>query len=1040
MKKYLSTLSILILFIVTGIESFGQHFIETVPPDKKGDFNQIVNDFNQYWQGKDYTEKGKGWKQFKRWEWFWQSRLTPDGKLPNHADYFSAVQNQRASAATKKEKNNKTMAASWTSLGPSTSPGGYAGLGRLNCVAVHPTNSNTMWVGAPSGGLWKTTNGGSSWTTNTDGLASIGISDIAIDPNSPYTTMYIGTGDRDAGDTYSIGVLKSTDGGNNWSPTGLSWDTGDYYVVGRLLIDPSNSQILIAATNGGIYRTTNGGTNWSMVQSGNFKDLEFKPGNSNIIYASGSGVYKSSNNGQSWAVLSTGLPASGVNRYAIAVSPDNASKLYVLASRSDNNGLKGVYVSDNEGTSFTEVKNQNSPNLLGWKGDGTDAGGQGWYDLAIAVSPNDENMVFVGGVNVWVSTNGGSGWEPCAIWTDHPTYNPGSVYPVVHADHHDLFFIPGTTSLISCHDGGINITHNYGGTWTYIGSGIRNSQFYKFGTYRSNSDLIIGGCQDIGTKLMNGSSWSDVLGGDGMECLIAPTNANTMWGSLYYGDLRKSTNGGTSFSQKMTGINESGNWVTPFAIHPTDENTLYAGYVNIWKTTNGGTSWGKTTALSGSNRFSILKISKANPNYIIAGYSLSGTNTVKLSTDAGSSWATVSVPNGYMNDLEFDPNDVNTLYLCYGGYNNPTNKVLYSTNSGANWTNITGNLPDVPMNCLFRDYDNSVKRLYVGTDIGVWYCDNHSGTWVDYNDGLPTVVVTELYINDLDDKLQAATYGRGIWETPLASTPSKITLVSPANNSKHVDRTEVEFKWHEQSGASSYRLQISKNSNMSSPITDQSGISDTTYTLPNFDYYTTFYWRVLPSGIDTYDWSDVWNFTTLVGVPVLVAPADDVKALSLAAGKLQWQAVTGATEYHLQISTSDLFEPESIAFQDNSISSLFFNISGANLSNNTQYYWHVKAISADGEGSFSGMRAFTTQLAAPILAEPDTASLNIPVNGQLVWNSVPGATSYKLLLSVNANLASPTINISNISDTSYDYTNLKSNIKYYWAVTAVKAD
>lgn len=1039
-KRLFNSLIILFLLIVMGNETFSQHFMETVVPEKRNDFAEIVKSFNEYWEGKDYTERGKGWKQFKRWEWFWQTRLTQDGKLPNHSDYFRELQNHRQSGTPRKNKSDKTMAASWTSLGPSASPGGYAGLGRLNCVAVHPTNSNILWVGAASGGLWKTTNGGGTWTTNTDGLASIGISDIAIDPNPPYTTMYIATGDRDAGDTYSVGVLKSTDGGSNWSPTGLNWDTGDYYVIGRILIDPSNSNILIAATNGGIWRSTNGGTNWSMVQNGNFKDLEFKPGNSSVAYASGTGVYKSSNNGQTWSVLSTGLPASGVNRYAIAVSADNAAKIYVLASRSDNNGLKGVYVSDNEGTSFTEVKNQNSPNLLGWKGDGSDAGGQGWYDLCIAVSPLDEDLVYVGGVNIWVSTNGGSGWTPCAIWTDHPSYNPGSVYPVVHADHHDLYFIPGTSSLFSCHDGGINITENSGASWTYIGSGIRNSQFYKFGTYRSNSSLLIGGCQDVGTKLKNGSSWSDVIGGDGMECLIAPTNSSVMWGSLYYGDLRKSTDGGTVFSQKMTGINESGNWVTPFAIHPTDINTLYAGYINIWKTTNGGTSWGKTTSFAGSNKFSILKIAKANPDYIIAGYCIGSSNTVKLSTNSGSSWATVSVPNGIMTDLEFDPNDVNTLYISYGGYNNPGNKVLYSTNSGANWSNISGNLPDVPVNCLFRDYDNAVKRLYVGTDIGVWYCDNHSSTWVDYNDGLPTVVITELYINDLDDKLQAATYGRGLWETGLASTPTKISLVNPANDSKYINPADVEFKWREQSGASSYRLQVSVNSNMSSPVIDQSGISDTSVIISSLNYYTKYYWRVLPSGVDTYDWSDVWSFTTRVGIPVLTSPADGAKAVSLATGKLQWQAVTGAETYFLQIATTDLFDTEDVVFEDNTISQVLFNLSGADLDYNTVYYWRVSANGADGQGAVSVAREFKTQLATPVLIEPDTASMNIPVSGQLIWNTVPGATSYKLVASVNANLGSPVINQANVTDTSYDYSNLKSNTKYYWAVTAVNAE
>ncbi len=1040
MRKSLLFYSFVLFFLVYDI-SYSQHFIDAVPKDQQNNFYEIRAAAEKYWEGRNYKEKGKGWKQYKRWEWFWESRLNPDGTFPNTMHFYDQKVKYRSEDRTNdKTKNNVTQAASWSQVGPVSSTGGYSGLGRLNCIAVHPNNSSTMWAGAASGGLWKTTNGGSSWTTNTDGLSSIGISDIAIDPDIPYTTMYIATGDRDAGDTYSVGVLKSTDGGDSWNSTGLNWNTKQYHTIGRLRINPDNTNIILAATNTGIYRTTDAGSNWTQSKSGNFKDMEFKPGDPNVVYCSGTTVYKSTDNGVSWVPANSGLPSSGVNRVAIAVTPDNSANIYAVASKSADNGLMGVYLSTDEGSSWTEIKDDQTPNLLGWRGDGTDAGGQGWYDLCIVVSPSNENVIFVGGINIWKTSNGGTSWVPCAIWTSHPDYNPGMAYPVVHADHHDLFFIPSNSSLVSCHDGGIDVSSDFGSSWSYIGSGIKNTQIYRFGTDPSDDGHIIAGCQDVGSKLLANDTWYDVLGGDGMECIIDPNDPNIIWGELYYGDLRRSTNGGASFSSRRNGITEDGAWVTPYSMDPNNSSVLWAGYRNIYYTSDGGASWVKKTNITSGSKFQILEIAPSNSNYVIAAYSSGFNNTVRLTTNAGASWNDVYVPNGYLKDIEFDPADENKMWISYGGYNNPTVKVYYTTNGGSNWNNISGNLPDVPVNCILREAGSSADRVYIGTDIGVWYCDNNDGSWQGLNSGLPTVIINELAVNYNTNKLQAATYGRGVWEIQLQGAPQKVTLSLPGNNSTNTETDGLTLSWQTLSGASTYALQVSENSDMSSPVYDNTGVSATSQVINGLNNYIKYYWRVKGEGTGSFAWSDTWNFTTKIAAPDLTDPADGATAVSYKGGEFKWGAVSGADSYHLQVAENNTFAQAVLVIDQTNVTQGSWQYALSILEPNKTYYWRVYAVNADGPSGTSAIWSFKTRIAAPVLAEYVNNFRGAPLTGDLLWHPVEAADDYHITISPNLNMSSPVSDVSGLTDTSFSYSGLLNNKEYYWRVNASNAD
>jgi PKD repeat protein len=716
--------------------------------DPNANMSLVKQNFEQYWLNKDYTQKGKGWKVFKRWEYFWDQRTYPSGNrsIANQAiaDYYADIQNN-ASA--------RSLNGNWSPLGPTNLPTG-GGLGRVNFIRFDPTNSNIVYAGAPAGGLWRSTNGGVGWTVwNTDNLPVIGCTDLAIDPTNTQI-MYLATGDGDANDTYSIGVLKSTDGGNTWNPTGLNWVVTNQRVIRKLLIDPNNPQTVYAASSNGIYKTTNGGTNWTQIRTGNFYDMEFKPGDPNTIYAAGTSFIYTNN--------ATGLPGSGVIRIAIAVTPANPNYVYLLIARSSDYGLQGVYRSTNSGANFSTQAT--SPNLLGWNSTGSDAGGQGWYDLAIAASPTNADVVIVGGINIWRSTNGGVNWSINAHWT-------GSGAPYVHADIHDLIFLPGNgTTYYAGHDGGVSRTTNSGGAWTDLSNGLQIAQMYRLGTSATNTNLNLTGHQDNGTNRLNGTTWTEVIGGDGMECIIDYSNANIMYGELYYGNIRKSTNGGGTFSTIVntggTGVNANGNWVTPYVMHPTNNQTLIVGKANLYRTTNGGTGWtalGATTG--GTGNFVAIAYAPSDPNYIYA----AKRDRLFLSTNGGTSFTnitgTLPVGSAEITYIAVSNTNPQQVYVTFSGYS-AANKVFSSTNAGGTWTNISSGLPNLPVNCIV--YQNgSPDGIYVGTDVGVYYRDNTTGGWTGFSNGMPNVPVFELEIQYSSQRLRAATYGRGLWESDL---------------------------------------------------------------------------------------------------------------------------------------------------------------------------------------------------------------------------------------------------------------------------------
>ena len=782
-------LSVILLFVLAS-PLFSQPWITNLPQGKsKGQltFTDYTNAFGQYWAPyhvdrgfynlNGIQTKATGWKQFKRWEYYMAGQINPStGEFPIQSAKEVVKNSVKLKAATLLDPSN------WISLGPTTSGGGYAGVGRLNCIAFHPSDNNTYWVGAAAGGIWVTTDNGATWSCLSDKNGVLAVSDIII-PADYLTshTIYIATGDRDHWDNNSIGVLKSVDSGATWNTTGLTFPIANRAMVFKLLIDPANTQNLLAATSSGVYKTTDGGATWNTrLSTVSFVDLEFKPGDFNTLYGSttGGSIYMSSNGGTNWTQSFTDASARRIDLTVTANQPTN---VFAIAANSGS-GLYGIYKSTDSGVSFTQVFSGTTKNMLGWASLGNDTGGQGWYDLTIAASPSNANTLLIGGVNSWRSLDGGVTWAIVDHWW-------GDGVPAVHADKHMLRY-RDDGNLFECNDGGVYSSTDNGTTWTDKTHGIVISQMYKLGVSQTVSNETVTGLQDNGTKLLSAGSWGDVKGGDGMECLIDYSNVNIQYGTYVNGQLSRTTDhwaSSTDISANIPG-GPAGAWVTPFLIDPSNTQTLYVGYSDIWKTTDRGNTWTKISSMATANKIRSMAIAQSNPQVLV----VADPSVIWKTTNNGTSWSnitgTLPVNLGSITYIAIKNNDENTLWATLSGYSG--SKVYQSIDGGSSWSDISSGLPQIPVYTIVQNKQiASEVQLYVGTELGIYF-KKGADNWVAYNTGLPNVSVGEIEfyyaVNPQDSKLRAATFGRGLWESPVYYSATPMSFVSSTTTQTNI--------------------------------------------------------------------------------------------------------------------------------------------------------------------------------------------------------------------------------------------------------------
>ena len=721
---------------------------------QKTGFNDIMKTVTEFYVQKGYKKDPKLFSEFKkwnRWAWYESRHLDVNGNFVNSNKKNEAILSALQQAKQNINSVNKTASNTgvWSSFGPANIANG---IGRVDRLAFHPANANILYAGATAGGLWRTTNGGTSWNALNGYVPQLGVSGIVVDADNP-NTLYVLSGDGDSfingGFIYqraSIGILKSTDGGNSWTKLSNILPEGTTFFGFKLIQSPDFHNRFFACTSNGLYRSTDYGQTWAQdvtIGPNNVFDIEAVP-NTGFVYAcTQKDVYVSANWGNPFVRVTAGSfstqPTNKTNRTALAISPNSPNTLYVLFG-----GDSFLYRSNDNGSTYTLV-NAAAPKTSA-------------YTCTMTVNPANINNVIIGNVILSTSTNGGASFP-----------NTGSN---VHADFHDLAYNPLNNFLYTGCDGGVYVSTTNGLSWLDRYNGLNITQYYHMAGFEGNDGLALAGSQDNGMQLRNGSNtFTSVNGGDGYDAKFLNGNSNIAFYSINAGVFKYTVNTNISEQRLVPGGNiDSQNFFYPsIAIHPTNNAIIYAGYQSdVYRSDNDGLLW-TLLGQSGSAGFAAaggLAVSADVPDRI---YAANGT-TLQISNNQGNNWTRISGNAGWppgiltITDVQTRNNNGNEVWVTFGGYGGA--KVIYSSDAGLNWVNFTGSLPDLPVYCI--EYTND-GDAYIGTDAGVYFMDYTMSDWVFFSNGLPMVPVTEVFVNETNGTIKAATFGRGIWQSDVYS-------------------------------------------------------------------------------------------------------------------------------------------------------------------------------------------------------------------------------------------------------------------------------
>ncbi|MCH8033617.1 MAG: T9SS type A sorting domain-containing protein [Bacteroidetes bacterium] len=762
-------------------------------------FTLLVSQQTSIWD--QVPEEIRERNSFKRFEWFYRQRAIPYDTLSIHT-YYSESKKE-----IQKHINgvqNSPNALQWNSIGPSGIISGFPThwgemSGRIRGLAVHPTDPMTVYIGASAGSIWKTTNGGTSWANMGDNLASLSYGAIAIDPNNP-NTVYAGAGESMWNFNTNIyngqGMYKSTDAGASW--VNITNGFGSTTHFSDLQVSQHNSNIVFAAlgsgylysgfpNNEGIWRSTDAGSTWTRTLNVlDAFDVIVHPTNPNIVYAATgggfatAGFYVSTDAGVNWVQSNTGLLSPfSILRMQISLAISSPSTIYALIY--DQSGTPKAYKTTTDGSSWSQIS---AGVQLGGTYDGVNWIDQGFYDLCIAVNPSNANHVFVGNIELHESTDGS---------TFSPKRIPGGTLAwdcPAHVDLHRIIFAPSNSNYvyIAC-DGGIYKSTDGGSNWSSANKGITTIQLYRVASHPSKHDTLVGGAQDNGNfRSLNGgaTAWSSVTTGDGMECFFDYSTPNVVYLATQNTSLYKSTNYGAT----VTWLGQfNGAWVSPFFMHPTNNQMLYTATMNVYRSTDAGSNFSIiANNVTTSDFINTMAQSSVTPNNMILAGSGSFTSTppVKVSTDGGFTWTDVTsnIPGAqrYISRVVTHPSNATTMYVVRSGFS-PGNKIYMTTDLGSSWTNVSGDLPDIPTNDFFVD-PAITTDYYAANDFGVYRSTDSGANWFREGTGMPFVPVMDFDYAFANGTryLRAATHGRSVFETDLDFVVSVEIEIEPTLN------------------------------------------------------------------------------------------------------------------------------------------------------------------------------------------------------------------------------------------------------------------
>ncbi len=730
--------------------------------------------------GEGYRKAAAGPDQYPS-EWAWVRRTFPYWQADAtafHQELRKARQMRARAAATALE--------SVEFAGPSNIGG------RVVDIEFNPLQPEIVYAAAATGGVFKSTDTGNTWFPIFDDAAVLTIGDIGIDPVNP-EVIYVGTGEANGGHNNFAGggVYKSGDGGATWEFLGLA----DVVSIGRIVVDPQNPQRVFLAAVGsyfapnperGVFRSSDGGQTWENVlfisDSTGAIDMVIDPQNPNRLLAAmwervrypefgthlfgpTSGIYRSTDGGDTWEQLGpgTGLPdatAENVGRIGLALHAANPDIVYALYANGSN--YLGFFKTTDFGDSWVNAdpSGQIAGGVFGFS----------WYFGQTRVHPTNPDIVYVLDGGFMRSTNGGVSWS----------INNGSA--VLHVDHHALAFHPANPSyILDGNDGGINISTNGGVSWSKVGD-LPVTQFYEIGLDATHPERLYGGTQDNGTlRTRTGArdDWERIFGGDGFYVIVDPTNPDIIYAESQFGNLGKSTDGGASFFGATSGITGPTNWSTPVVMDPLNPEVLYYGSDRVWRTTNGATTWTQIspilhTSPPGSRLGTVttIGVSPLNTGIIWAG---TDDSNVWVTSDTGATWENVSatLPNRWVTRVIPDPLDENTVYVTFNGlkWKEPETRVFRSTDLGQSWENISGNLPDAPVNAFAAAITLTGRILFVGSDLGAYYSRDEGQTWHYLSSELPVVSVYDMKVHPTANYLALGTHARSMYKIDLEQIP-----------------------------------------------------------------------------------------------------------------------------------------------------------------------------------------------------------------------------------------------------------------------------
>ena len=705
------------------------------------------------------SPRSTGEKLFLRWAWWMTERGGHHGSPKPSSWWYAASQwkNKNLSLATMPIGNE------WTYVGPDSIPV-HGGAGRINKIQIDPNDASHWFACAPSGGLWHSSDEGGHWNVfGVDALEPLGASDVWIDPsNSDH--VWLATGDGNGGDTYSIGILETVDGGSTWSPLELEFGVEQGRKVRAIAPHVSQDETFLVATDLGVFKTTNAGISFSLVKPGNTRDVVWMNDSTAVAAIENIGISVTTDAGNSWIEPSLPESTNSIGRIQLAAESMDADNtrdtLYAIAGHYFQQNFLAVWMSVDAGQTWSvQCTRLTGPNLLGYTLTGADNGGQAFWDLCIEVDPIDASHVLVCGVNVWESHDFGVNWTCPIHWQ-------GALdAKYAHADQHDILFLPNGDVLLA-NDGGV---YRWSGEQVQdLSNDLHIAQGYAIGHHPTLPDTWLLGTQDNGTNLSSPESCSRILDGDGFHAFFDASIPGRLYASAYYGLLYRSDDGGRTLQNianyfQSSGPNELGAWQTPFQLHPAMDGRIVAAKKSLHFSDDGGDTW-TTRGGMGTVRSTALALSDIDVDVAM----VSKNAQLYWKSSASTSFQPVTaLPGEHIGDVAIVSGTTENWWVGFGSYLDST-QVWYTSDAGQSWENRSGGLPSLPVHKLIEMSDGT---WLCATELGVHAWNDDVMLWEPFGTGLPLTPVVDLAIDSTLNRLVASTFGRGVWSAPVPNLP-----------------------------------------------------------------------------------------------------------------------------------------------------------------------------------------------------------------------------------------------------------------------------